>query len=162
VRKTFIFTDIEGPSRLAKALGEETWRAVLRWHDETLRSLFVEHRGEEVVATGDGFFVGFDEPDEALACAVAIQRRLDERRRADRLAPKVRIGVHAADPTRAGRNASGTGIDGAPRIAALARGGEILSSRATVRGSPFAVSKPRKVTLPGRSEPIEIVSVVWG
>ncbi len=79
---------------------------LLRWHDETLRSLFAAHKGEEVVATGDGFFVGFDSPEAALACAVAIQRGLAEHRRAHGFAPKVRIGVHASDATQVGGNFS--------------------------------------------------------
>ena len=45
---------------LVEVLGDDAWQGVLRWHNETLRSLFADHRGEEVVATGDGFFVGFD------------------------------------------------------------------------------------------------------
>src|SRR4029078_12492297 len=80
VMKTFMFTDIVGSTNLVEALGDEAWETLLRWHDETLRGLFVAHQGEEVVATGDGFFVGFDSPEAALACAVAIQRRLAEHR----------------------------------------------------------------------------------
>ena len=91
------------PRHLVEALGDEAWQGILRWHDETLRALFVEHAGEEVVATGDGFFVGFDSPDQALACAVAIQRRLAEHRRRNGFAPKVRIGVHASGATQVGR-----------------------------------------------------------
>ena len=60
VEKTFMFTDIEKSTNLVEALGDDAWHGVLRWHDETLRSSFAEHKGEEVVATGDGFFVGFD------------------------------------------------------------------------------------------------------
>jgi len=161
VEKTFMFTDIEGSTSLVEAMGDEVWQGVLRWHDETLRSLFAEHKGEEVVATGDGFFVGFDSPDEALACAVAIQRRLDEQRRLQGFAPKVRIGVHAAGATQVGRNFSGKGVHQAARIAALGQGGEILSSRETAAGSRFPTSEPRAVTLRGTSEPVEIVTVSW-
>ena len=60
VEKTFMFTDIESSTNLVEALGDEVWQGVLRWHNEALRSLFAEHKGEEVVSTGDGFFVGFD------------------------------------------------------------------------------------------------------
>lgn len=161
VEKTFMFTDIEGSTNLVEVLGDEAWQGVLRWHNETLRSLFAEHRGEEVVATGDGFFVGFDSPDEALACAVAIQRRLDEHRRVNGFAPKVRIGVHASGATQVGRNFSGKGVHEAARIAALADGGEILSSRETAAGGRFPTSNPQEVTLRGTSEPMEIVSVDW-
>ena len=161
VEKTFMFTDIEKSTNLAEALGDEAWQGVLGWHDETLRSLFAEHKGEEVVATGDGFFVGFDSPDEALACAVAIQRRLAEHRRTAGFAPKVRIGVHAAGATQVGKNFSGIGVHEAARIAALAEGGEILSSRATAAGGRFQTSQARTVSLRGTSEPVEVVSVNW-
>ena len=161
VEKTFMFTDIEGSTSLVEAMGDEVWQGVLRWHDDTLRSSFAEHKGEEVVATGDGFFVGFDSPDEALACAVSIQRRLDEHRRLHGFAPKVRIGVHASGATQVGRNVSGKGVHQAARIAALADGGEIISSQATAAGSRFPTSEPRSVTLRGTSEPVEIVTVSW-
>ena len=161
VEKTFMFTDIERSTNLVEALGDEAWQALLRWHDETLRSQFAEHKGDEVVATGDGFFVGFDSPDEALACAVAIQRRLDEHRRMHGFAPKVRIGVHATGATQLGRNYSGKGVHEASRIAGLADGSEIVASKATAAGSRFPVSEPRTVTLRGTSEPVDVVMVEW-
>ena len=161
VEKTFMFTDIEGSTNLVEALGDEVWQGVLRWHDETLRSSFAEHKGEEVVSTGDGFFVGFDSPDEALACAVAIQRRLAEHRRTAGFAPKVRIGVHASGATQVGKNFSGKGVHEAARIAALADGDEIVASKTTAADGRFATSKPRMVTLRGTSEPMEIVTVDW-
>ncbi len=160
VVKTFLFTDIVKSTNLAEALGDEAWGSLLRWHDETLRSMFVAHHGEEVVTTGDGFFVGFETPESALACAVAIQRTLAEHRQAHGFAPQVRIGVHAADATQVGRNFQGKGVHEAARIAALAEGGEILASKQTA-GSTFPVSETRTVALKGISEPIEIVSVTW-
>jgi len=161
VVKTFMFTDIEKSTNLVEALGDEAWQGLLRWHDETLRSMFAEHKGDEVVSTGDGFFVGFDSPDEALACAVAIQRRLDEHRRLHGFAPKVRIGVHATGATQLGRNFSGKGVHEASRIAGLAEGSEIISSKDTAAGSRFPVSEPRTVQLRGTSEPIDVVTVEW-
>jgi class 3 adenylate cyclase len=161
VEKTFMFTDIEGSTALVEALGDEVWQGVLRWHDETLRSLFAEHKGEEVVGTGDGFFVGFDSPDEALACAVAIQRRLAEQRRTQGFAPKVRIGVHASGATQVGRNFSGKGVHEAARIAALADGDQILASKITAADGRFPISDLRPVRLRGTSEEIEIVTVGW-
>lgn len=161
VEKTFMFTDIERSTALVEALGDEAWQGVLRWHDETLRALFAQHQGEEVVATGDGFFVGFDSPDDALSCAVAIQRRLAEQRRTQGFAPKVRIGVHASGATQVGRNFSGKGVHEAARIAALADGDQILASRATAAEGRFPISDPQTVTLRGTSEPVEVVTVDW-
>jgi class 3 adenylate cyclase len=161
VEKTFMFTDIVRSTNLIEVLGDEAWEALQRWHDETLRSIFAAHQGEEVSALGDGFFVSFDSPDEALACAVAIERRLAEQRQSQGFAPQVRIGVHATGATQVGRNFTGRGVHEAARIGALADGGEILASRSTVAGSRFQVSEPRTVTLRGVSEPVEIVSVEW-
>jgi class 3 adenylate cyclase len=160
VMKTFMFTDIEKSTNLVEALGDEAWQAMLTWHDQTLRSLFVAHQGEEVVSTGDGFFVGFDSPEAALACAVSVQRTLAEHRQKHGFAPQVRIGVHASDATQVGRNFTGKGVHEAARIAALASGGQILASRQTVAGG-VAVSEPQVVNLKGISEPVEIVSVDW-
>jgi len=161
VEKTFMFTDIVQSTNLVEALGDEAWQGVLRWHDETLRSLFAAQKGEEVTATGDGFFVGFDSPEEALACAVAIQRKLADHRRTQGFAPQVRIGVHAAGATQVGRNFSGKGVHEAARIAALAGGDEILASRDTAAGSRFPLSEPREVIAKGISEPIQVVTVDW-
>jgi ferredoxin len=99
VQRTFMFTDIVGSTNLLEAMGDEAWQSLLSWHDKTLRVLFSEHRGEEVTATGDGFFVAFESPDDALACAAAIQRGLAEHRTNAGFAPQVRIGVHASDAT---------------------------------------------------------------
>jgi class 3 adenylate cyclase len=162
VIKTFMFTDIVKSTNLLEVLGDELWEPLLRWHDQTLRSLFVSHKGEEVVTTGDGFFVGFEDPESALACAVAIQRTLAEHRRAHGFAPQVRIGVHASGATQVGRNFSGRGVHEAARIAALAGGDEILASLETTKGiQGFKFSDPRSETLKGIAEPVETVLVEW-
>jgi len=161
VVKTFMFTDIVGSTNLAELLGDEAWSTLLAWHDETLRGLVATHRGNEVVATGDGFFVGFDSPDDALACAVAIQRTLAAHRRDHGFAPKVRIGLHLADATQVGQNFRGMGVNQASRIASIAEGSEIVASRETVEGTKYRVSDPRSVDLKGISKPVDVISVEW-
>src|SRR5207237_3130283 len=125
------------------------------------RAHFATRRGEAVVPTGAGFFVAFESPDEALACAVAIQRKLAEHRQTAGFAPPVRIGVHAAGATQVGRNFTGKGVHEASRIAGLAQGGEILASRDTAIGGRFPTSEPRTVDIRGMSEPVDVVSVEW-
>jgi class 3 adenylate cyclase len=162
VVKTFMFTDIVKSTNLAEAIGDDAWLALLRWHDETLRSLFAAHGGEEIDTTGDGFFVGFDSPDAAIACAIAIQRRLADHRKQHGFAPQVRIGLHASGAARVGRDYRGKGVHEAARIAALAESGEIVASKETV-GSPsqYRMTEPRTVTLKGLSEPVDVVSIAW-
>jgi class 3 adenylate cyclase len=160
VVKTFMFTDIVKSTNLVEAIGDDAWGALLHWHDETLREMFVSYRGEEVATTGDGFFVGFDSPDAAIDCAMAIQRRLAEHRKEHGFAPQVRIGVHASPATQVEHNFRGRGVHEAARIAALADAGEILASKATAEGRPNG-SAPRAVTLKGIAEPVEVVSIDW-
>ncbi len=54
--RTFMFTDIVKSTNLVEALGDTAWVDLIRWHDQTLRSLFARHGGEEIDHTGDGFF----------------------------------------------------------------------------------------------------------
>jgi class 3 adenylate cyclase len=157
-----MFTDIVKSTNLAEAMGDDAWLELLRWHDETLRSTFASHNGEEVGTTGDGFFVVFDGPDAAVTCAVAIQRRLADHRKQHGFAPQVRIGVHASEAAQVEKDFRGKGVHEAARIAALAEGGEIIASRETVgAGSQYPVSEARAVTLKGITEPVEVVTIDW-
>ncbi len=160
VVKTFMFTDIVKSTNLVEAIGDEAWETLLRWHDQALRSQFVAHQGEEVISTGDGFFIGFDSSEAAIECAIAIQRSLAEHRQEHGFAPQVRIGVHASPATQVDRNFRGKGVHEAARIAAFGEGGEILASKETAAGHP-SISEPRTVTLKGIAEPMQIVSIDW-
>ncbi len=161
VVKTFMFTDMVGSTNLAVALGDDAWQTLLHWHDETLRGQFATHHGQEVVSTGDGFFVGFDSPDDALACAVAIQRTLADHRRSSGFAPQVRIGIHLANAQQVGQNYHGKGVHEAARIGAAAESGQIVASRATAEGSRFVTSNPRSLQLKGLAEPMDVVTIEW-
>jgi class 3 adenylate cyclase len=161
VVKTFMFTDMVGSTNLAELLGDEAWETLLSWHDDTLRGLFATHHGEEVVATGDGFFVGFESPDAAVSCAIAIQKTLARHRKEHGFAPQVRIGIHLADATQVGQNYRGKGVHEAARIAAVAGGSEIVASRETMADTNYRVSEPRAVELKGLSKPVDVVTVDW-
>jgi len=162
VRRTFMFTDIVGSTNLVEVLGDEAWGHLLRWHDETLRSLFIHHQGVEVKQVGDGFFVAFERAEDAVRCAVAVQRALDRHRRDHGFAPSVRIGVHEAEATREGADYMGRGVHEAARIGALAGAGEIVAGRAVaVQAGGQNISEPRSVALKGISEPVEIFSIDW-
>jgi len=160
VLKTFMFTDVVGSTNLVEALGDEAWDTLLRWHDTTLREVFTAHEGREISTTGDGFFVGFDSPEQAVAAAVAIQRRLADHRKQAGFAPQVRIGLHASDAQQVGTNYRGKGVHEASRIAGLATGGQIIASLSTV-GESYRSSGVRSELLKGLSEPMEVVTIDW-
>jgi class 3 adenylate cyclase len=160
--RTFMFTDIVGSTALVEAIGDEAWHDLLRWHDEALRRCFARNAGEEVHRTGDGFFVAFPDARAALVCATAIQRTLAEHRRDHGFAPGVRVGIHAAEATRAAGDYEGVGVHAAARIAALARGGEVLASVETFDGIvDVAFGEPREVTLKGIAKPVRVAVVDW-
>lgn len=163
VTRTFLFTDIVGSTTLVGAIGDAAWHDLIRWHDDTLRRIIAEHRGEEIRHQGDGFVVAFEDAASAIDCAIAIQRRLAEHRRANGFAPAVRIGVHAADATPRGLDYAGVGIHEAARIGALAGDGEILVTRATLEssGHDVATGPARTVSLKGIAAPVEVLPVAW-
>jgi len=160
--RTFMFTDIVGSTALVEAIGDEEWHDLLHWHDAALRHCFAENAGEEVDHTGDGFFVAFPDARAALECAASIQRRLAEHRRDHGFAPKVRIGLHAAEATRVGDDYEGAGVHAAARIGALAQGAEILASLETVQGlGELRLGEAREVSLKGFAESVQVVPVDW-
>jgi class 3 adenylate cyclase len=160
---TFMFTDIVGSTNLIEAIGDESWRDVRHWHDQTLRRLFQEHGGREVDHAGDGFFVSFDHAGAAVQCAVAIQERLAEHRRSAGFAPQVRVGLHSAEALAVDREYTGRSVHQAARIGALAGGGEIVASVETIEaaGAAIEVSERQTANLKGFAEPVEVASIVW-
>ena len=152
-----------GSTNLLETIGDDAWENVVRWHDETLRSLIESHRGEVVHTTGDGFFATFQSATRAATCAVEIQRRLAEHRRGHGFAPQVRIGLHAAEATVVADDYAGLGVHEAARVGALAEGGEIVVTCETVEGEgfPFSLSNERAVSLKGIAQPVAVASVDW-
>ncbi len=161
-RKTFVFTDIVGSTALAELLGDEAWEQLLRWHDETLRSIFSRGGGDVVNSTGDGFFVVFDEASAAVAAAIRIQRALADHRRTSGAAIAVRIGLHTADAKRRGQDYSGMGVHVAARVAALAGGGEILATESTLAEADLGEhGELRETSLRGVSAPVRVAALAW-
>ncbi|MGH2357878.1 MAG: adenylate/guanylate cyclase domain-containing protein, partial [Candidatus Limnocylindria bacterium] len=164
VVKTFMFTDMVSSTDLIEAIGDDAWEELIRWHDDTLRSLFARHGGEEVSHAGDGFFVAFDDPRAAAESAVAIQRALTAHRKKHGFAPWVRIGLHTAEATHTGQTYRGKGVHTAARVGAMADRDEILVTRETLAAvgeMPFTVSDPRPVTLKGIKDTVEIAALSW-
>ena len=158
-----MFTDIVRSTELVGAIGDEPWHSLVDWHHRVLRAAFIAHRGDEIDSAGDGFFVAFENAPEAVACAVDIQRTLEEHRRTHGFAPSVRIGLHATQATRSDSGYRGRGVHLAARIAALAGGGEIVVSQelAMQLGVRYALAPPRQATLKGIAEPVLVTTVQW-
>ena len=125
---TFLFSDIEGSTRLLEELGDG-YVALLQEHNRIFREVIREYEGAEVSTEGDSFFVVFRSPLRAVDAAARIQRRL-----ADALFPatvRVRMGLHTGQGHLAGGDYVGIDVNRAARIAAAGHGGQILVSDAT-------------------------------
>ena len=127
---TFLFTDIEGSTRLVKQL-RDRYRAVLSEHQQLLRAAFAAHDGYEVDTQGDSFFVAFSSARDALLAAVEGQRGLGGHAWPDGTEIKVRMGLHTGQAAAHEGRYTGLAVHRAARIGAAAHGGQILVSQAT-------------------------------
>jgi len=121
---TFLFTDIEGSTRLLQELGDD-YASALAEHRSALRDAFAQHGGVEVDTQGDAFFVAFDRAKDAFAAAVEARDALD------RSPVRVRMGLHTGEPLLTEHGYVGIDVHRAARIAAAGHGGQILVSQST-------------------------------
>ena len=140
--ETFLFSDIEGSTRLLRRLGD-AYSAVLDDHRRVLRAAFAAHGGEEQGTEGDSFFVVFSAATEAVAAAVDAQLALAQRESEQRNGVRVRIGVHTGEAMRTAGGYIGLAVHEAARICAVGHGGQVVVSEATrllAEGLPPVVS----------------------
>ncbi len=128
---TFVFSDIEGSTGLLKRLGDEGYADVLRTHRRLVRETFAEHQGQEIDTQGDAFFYSFRRAREAVRAAVALQRAHARQRWPDDVPVRIRLGLHTGEPAIGEEGYAGLDVVRASRIAAVARGGQILLSETT-------------------------------
>ena len=127
---TFLFTDIEGSTRLEQAIGTAAYGALRERHRALLRAAFAAAGGEEQGTEGDSFFVVFRSARSALSAALAAQRSLAAEAWPENAPIRVRMGVHSGEAGTAGGSLVGIDINRAARIEAAAHGGQVLVSDA--------------------------------
>ena len=121
---TFLFTDIEGSTRLLHELGDR-YRGALEDHRRLLREAFAAHGGFEVDTQGDAFLVAFPDAKEAVAAAARAQEALAQGPIA------VRMGLHTGRPIVTDEGYVGDDVHRGARIAASGHGGQVVLSKET-------------------------------
>ncbi len=121
---TFLFTDIEGSTRLLREVGDR-YTDLLNDHRRLLRDAFARYGGVEVDTQGDAFFVAFTRASDALAAAADGQAALRNG------LIRVRMGIHTGEPAVTREGYVGIDVHRAARIAAAGHGGQVLLSRST-------------------------------
>jgi predicted ATPase len=120
---TFVFTDIEGSTRLLHELGDEAYAQTLAGHRRVVRAAF--GRGREVDTQGDAFLYAFERASDAVAACSEVTAALED-------GPiRVRIGVHTGEPIATEEGYVGVDLHRAARIAAAGHGGQVVVSQTT-------------------------------
>ncbi len=127
---TFLFSDIEGSTKLAHRLGDG-YAAVLNEQRRLLRGVFAQWEGKEVDTAGDGFFVAFERARNALGAAVECQRVVASGSWPESVTIKIRMGLHTGEPTSNEQQYVGMDVHRASRICSVGHGGQILLSHTT-------------------------------
>ncbi|MEV3902257.1 adenylate/guanylate cyclase domain-containing protein [Mycobacterium sp. NPDC050551] len=123
-RVAIMFSDIEDSTTLNNRIGDRAWTRLISGHARLVQRHVKNHGGHVVKSQGDGFMVAFAQPNQAVLCAVELQRALAKRPNGIR----VRIGIHSGKSVRRGEDLFGRNVALAARVAAQAEGGEILVS----------------------------------
>ncbi|MFL5757344.1 MAG: ATP-binding protein [Chloroflexota bacterium] len=162
---TFLFTDIEGSTRLLETMGA-SYSRVLERHHAIVRRALAERRGIEVGTQGDSFFAVFADPGDAVAAAVDIQRAVTAETWPDGAAVRLRIGLHTGDAQVVGDDYVGIDVNRAARIMDAANGRQIVISgetrdalRGDVDGADLIDTGPHRLRdLAGRARLFEVVA----
>jgi predicted ATPase/class 3 adenylate cyclase len=129
---TFLFTDIEGSTRLWEC-APEAMRAAMARHDSIVRSTIEEHGGYVFATGGDGFAAAFARAGDALQAALQAQLALAVEGWPAAARVRVRMGVHTGEVEERGGDYFGPAVNRAARLMAAAHGGQVLASGVTAR-----------------------------
>jgi predicted ATPase/class 3 adenylate cyclase len=124
---TFVFTDIEGSTRLFHLLGDR-YEDLLEHHNELLRSVWTAHHGHEVSTEGDSFFVAFAAAADAIRACAEAQTRLAGQPWSEGVSLRIRIGIHSGLASPRNGQYVALAVHQAARVMSAAHGGQILVS----------------------------------
>jgi class 3 adenylate cyclase len=161
---TILFTDMEGSTALTQRLGDARAREVMREHERMVREALRSHGGSELKTMGDGFMASFSSATRALESAIAMQRAFAAHNESAEEPILVRAGLNAGEPIAEEEDLFGTAVIRAARIAAEAKGGEILVAnvvRELAEGKQFVFADRGEVALKGFDEPVRLYEVKW-
>jgi class 3 adenylate cyclase len=121
---TILVVDIVKSTESAARLGDARWTQVMNHYYAAVRKELKTSRGKEIVTTGDGLLATFEAPAAGIGCAAAIREAVRT------LGLEVRVGLHAGEYKVSGADVIGLAFHIGTRVAAKARAGEVLCSRA--------------------------------
>jgi class 3 adenylate cyclase len=163
--RAIVFTDVCGSVAQTQELGDAGHFALLRDHNEIVRTELARHDGREVKHTGDGIMAAFTSVSASVAFAIAVQAALHERNQREATPLDVSIGISAGEPvTDDHDDLFGAAVQLAARLCDAAAAGDIAVSvavRELCMGKQFRFEDRGAIALKGLSEPTHSYSVIW-
>lgn len=146
---TFVFTDIQGSTQLARTL-EEAYSDLLSLYRDAIRRSVSKHSGRIIDSAGDGFFITFPDPLSAVLAAAEMQMNLSTTRFPHDVEVRVRIGIHSGYAVSSESGYTGLAVHKTSRICDAAHGGQILISSDTARLISAALPSDYQLNTLGR------------
>ena len=162
--RTILWTDLVGHTEMMRRLGDTKGRDVLREHEKVTREVLKQHGGSEVKTMGDGFLASFPSVTKGVECAIALQKAFDKRNVSAAEPLNVRVGLNAGEPIEEDGDLFGEAVIMAARIAAMAKGGEILCSlgvRELCGGKGFLFADRGEHAMRGFEDAVRVFEISW-
>ena len=162
--RTVVFSDIAGSTRIIETVGDVQGHQVVASVLECLAEVTGRHRGIVVKTIGDEIMSSFEDPADALAAAIEMQRELRDRSPVHGVHAKVRIGVHGGPVLIENGDLHGDVVNTAARVVAMAKGDQILTTEDTLRAIPVPDVDQRDLgehPLKGKDAPVRLKEVLW-
>lgn len=162
--RTVLFADVCDSSRLFEERGDAAARALIRSLLGQGAAILGAHGGRIVKTIGDELMVAFRDAEAALGGAVALLRDIE--RRPPEPGAGLRIGLHHGEVLQEAGDLYGSTVNTAARMVAMARCGQIITSAESLAALPQGMAGTRARSLgahhlPGLSQPLEVVEVLW-
>lgn len=163
--RTIMFTDLKDSTLMTTMFGDTKALHLLHIHNALIRNALREHRGNEVKHTGDGVMASFNNVEEAVTCAIAIQKAFsDHNQRQPDESLHIRIGLSAGEPVEEDGDLFGSAVQLAARICAYTDPDHILAAQ-IVRDESPALQEIfidfGEITPKGFDSPIPVHEVEW-
>jgi len=128
---TFLFTDIEGSTRLAQQTSPDEFQSLIEAHNGLVDTSIVGNGGTVIRTEGDSFFAVFASAPDAVSAAVAAQRALTSHHWPNDRVIRVRMGIHTGEGRLGGADYIGFDVHRAARVSATSHGGQVVISADT-------------------------------
>ncbi|MFN0162467.1 MAG: adenylate/guanylate cyclase domain-containing protein [Burkholderiales bacterium] len=160
-----LFADIAGSTRLYEVLGDERAKALIDEAIAELRAITERHGGRVVKTIGDEVMCVFPSPERGFIAATDMQLRIDRLPTESNTKRKIRVGFHAGQVIEQDGDVFGDTVNTAARMAGLAKGLQIITTRATVDLLPPALAAGTRdiaaLAVKGKADDLAVCEVIW-